>query len=105
MANSAAKSGFSRLRAEPSEEPMSKKIKRRQFLAGIAAAPAASIAATTAAKAAAAQTQPAPQGSSLPAAPQERSLNDMPPQTSGKTGSDFMVDVLKTLDIDYIASC
>src|SRR5215471_16854934 len=81
---------------------MSKKIKRRQFLAGMAAAPAAAgIAATTGS--AAAQT-PA-QATSLPPAPQERSLNDMPPQTAGKTGSDFMVDVLKTLDIDYIASC
>jgi len=82
---------------------MSKKIKRRQFLAGMAAAPAAAgIAATTGT--AAAQAAPA-QGSSLPPGPQDRSLNDMPPQTAGKTGSDFMVDVLKTLDIDYIASC
>jgi thiamine pyrophosphate-dependent acetolactate synthase large subunit-like protein len=82
---------------------MSKKIKRRQFLAGMAAAPAAAgIAATTGT--AAGQQRPA-QAPSLPPAPQERSLNDMPPQTAGKTGSDFMVDVLKTLDIDYIASC
>ena len=83
---------------------MSKKIKRRQFLAGVAAAgPALGLAATTG-KAVAAQA-PA-QRPSIPPVPQtDRSLNDMPPQTSGKTGSDFMVDVMKTLDIDYIASC
>jgi len=83
---------------------MSKKIKRRQFLAGVAAAgPALGLAATTGTAAAA----PAPaQRPSIPPVPQtDRSLNDMPPQTAGKTGSDFMVDVFKTLDIDYIASC
>jgi acetolactate synthase I/II/III large subunit len=82
---------------------MSKKIKRRQFLAGVAAAPAAGLLAATGK--AVAQTAPA-QGSSVPAVPMtDRSLNDMPPQTIGKTGSDFMVDVMKSLDIDYIASC
>jgi acetolactate synthase-1/2/3 large subunit len=82
---------------------MSKKIKRRQFLAGVAAAPAIGLAGT----AGKAMAQPAPaQGPSIPAVPQtDRAPNDMPPQTIGKTGSDFMVDVLKTLDIDYIASC
>jgi len=81
---------------------MSKKIKRRQFLAGVAAAPAAGLAAT--ATRAVAQTAPA-QASSVPAIPRdERSLNDMPPQTQGKSGSDFMVDVIKTLNIDYCAS-
>src|SRR5215472_8258841 len=78
---------------------MSKKIKRRQFLAGLAAAPAVSV------TKAVAQTAPAP-ASSVPAVPMtDRSLNDMPPQTIGKTGSDFMVDVMKSLDIEYIASC
>jgi acetolactate synthase I/II/III large subunit len=83
---------------------MSKKIKRRQFLAGVAAAgPAMGLMAATGK--AVAQTAPA-QGSSVPAVPMtDRSLNDMPPQTIGKTGSDFMVDVMKSLDIDYIASC
>jgi len=81
---------------------MSKTIKRRQFLAGVAAAaPAAGLLAATGK--AAAQTAPVP---SIPAVPMtDRSLNDMPPQTIGKTGSDFMVDVMKSLDIDYIASC
>jgi thiamine pyrophosphate-dependent acetolactate synthase large subunit-like protein len=81
---------------------MSKKIKRRQFLAGMAAAPAATLAAT----AGKAVAQPAAAPPSIPPVPQtDRPANDMPPQTIGKTGSDFMVDVLKTLDIDYIASC
>jgi acetolactate synthase I/II/III large subunit len=30
---------------------------------------------------------------------------DMPPLTTRKTGSDFMVDVVKTLGIDYLAAC
>jgi acetolactate synthase I/II/III large subunit len=80
---------------------MSKRIKRRQFLAGVAAAgPAIGLISTTGK--ATAQTTPA---SSIPPVPQdERSLNDMPPLTQGKSGSDFMVDVIKTLDIDYCAS-
>jgi acetolactate synthase I/II/III large subunit len=82
---------------------MSKKIKRRQFLAGVAAAPAIGLAAASGT----AVAQPAPaQGPSIPRVPRtDRPSTDMPPQTIGKTGSDFMVDVLKTLDIDYIASC
>src|SRR3981081_2951133 len=81
---------------------LSKKIKRRQLLAGVAIAGPAIGLAATAGKAVAAPA-PAP---SIPPVPQtDRSLNDMPPQTIGKTGSDFMVDVLKALDIDYIASC
>ena len=80
---------------------MSKRIKRRQFLAGVAAAGPA-IGLISATGKAVAQTAPA---SSIPPVPQdERSLNDMPPLTQGKSGSDFMVDVLKTLDIDYCAS-
>ena len=82
---------------------MTKKIKRRQFLAGMAAAPAAGLAVTTTKVAAQTQGQAAP---SIPPVPMtDRPTNDMPPQTIGKTGSDFMVDVLKSLDIDYIASC
>ncbi len=82
---------------------MTKKIKRRQFLAGLAAAPAVGVAAS--ATRAVAQTQAAP-GSAIPAVPlTDRPLSDMPPQTIGKTGSDFMVDVMKSLDIQYIASC
>src|SRR5688500_6421174 len=83
---------------------MAKKIRRRQFLAGVAAAPAVGFAAA-AAPAVAAQA-PAPARSSVPPVPNDdRSLFDLPPQTNGKTGSDFMVDVLKSVGIDYIASC
>jgi thiamine pyrophosphate-dependent acetolactate synthase large subunit-like protein len=82
---------------------MSKKIKRRQFLAGLAAAPAVGVAAS--ATKAIAQTAPAP-GSAIPPVPMtDRLLNDMPPQTIGKTGSDFMVDIMRSLNIEYIASC
>src|SRR3990167_9543293 len=82
---------------------MSKKIKRRQFLAGVAAAgPAMGLVA--AAGNAAAQAPAVPTSSIPPVPMTDRASNDMPPQTVGKIGSDFMVDVLKTLDIDYIAS-
>jgi len=82
---------------------MSKKIKRRQFLAGVAAAPAVGLAA--AAAPALAQPAAAPRPSIPAVAGEDRSLNDLPPQTIGKTGSDFMVDVLKSIGMDYIASC
>jgi thiamine pyrophosphate-dependent acetolactate synthase large subunit-like protein len=84
---------------------MAKKIKRRQFLAGVAAAPAAGLAAAAAPAVAQAAAAPAARPS-IPAVPgEDRSLFDLPPQTIGKTGSDFMVDVLKAVGIDYIASC
>src|SRR5262245_26196581 len=81
------------------------KIKRRQFLAGaMAAGPAAALAAGTK-KAAAQATRP-----SVPAVPQTagdtRAPSALPKlTTSGKVGGDFMVDCLKSLDIDYVASC
>src|SRR6185437_9143115 len=79
------------------------KMKRRQFLAGaVAAAPALGLAA--AAGNAAAQT-PAPRASSVPPVPpNENVLPPATPLTEARSGSDFMVDVIKTLDIDYIAS-
>src|SRR3954470_3995746 len=86
------------------EEPMAKepKIKRRQFLAGAAAAPALAAAATS--KALAAAPQPARVTSVPPVPPNENVLPDGTPLTEKRSGSDFMVDVLKTLNIDYIAS-
>jgi len=82
------------------------KIKRRQFLAGAAAAgPLIGLAGT---RAVAAETAPAK--AAVPAKPQ--TAGDMKPPaevqklvTSGKAGSDFMVDCLKSLNIDYVASC
>jgi acetolactate synthase-1/2/3 large subunit len=77
------------------------KIKRRQFLAGaLAAGPAATIAAATGK--AAAQTQArAPPVPPVPAT--EAVLPDGTPLTQARSGSDYMVDVIKTLDIDYIS--
>src|SRR5712671_1900256 len=80
----------------------SPKMKRRQFLAGaVAAGPALGLAA--AAGKAAAQT-PAPRSLSVPPVPpNENVLPDATPLTEGRSGSDFMVDVIKTLNIDYVA--
>jgi thiamine pyrophosphate-dependent acetolactate synthase large subunit-like protein len=77
-------------------------MKRRQFLAGaVAAGPALGLAG--AAGKAAAQT-PAPRGSSVPPVPpNENVLPDATPLTETRSGSDFMVDVIKTLNIDYVA--
>jgi acetolactate synthase-1/2/3 large subunit len=79
------------------------KMKRRQFLAGaLAAAPATALGA--AAQDAAAQTAPQ-RVSSVPAVPPDETvLPDGTPLTESRSGSDFMVDVLKTLNIDYVAS-
>jgi len=78
------------------------KMKRRQFLAGaVAAGPVLGLAA--AAGKAAAQS-PAPRAPSIPAVPpNENVLPDAQPLTQGRSGSDFMVDVIKMLDIDYIS--
>jgi acetolactate synthase-1/2/3 large subunit len=77
-------------------------IKRRQFLAGAAAAPA--VAAVSL------KSQPAKaQGASVPAVPNAAGDAHPPgeaaPLPAGYTcGGDHMVDVLKALDLEYIAS-
>ena len=82
------------------------KIKRRQFLAGaVAAGPAAGIASAT--RAIAAET--APVRSAVPAKPQTVGDTNPPAEvqkivTTNKVGGDFMVDCLKSLNIDYVAS-
>jgi thiamine pyrophosphate-dependent acetolactate synthase large subunit-like protein len=77
-------------------------MKRREFLAGVvAAAPVATLASATGATAQGA----APRGSTVPSVPPNENL--LPPAirlTETRSGSDFMVDVIKTLNIDYIAS-
>src|SRR5215472_4289073 len=86
----------------------SSKVDRRKFLTGVAVAGAA--AATGAAKAAPAQTPPpAAQRPSTAAAQREVSTVSVaspadgnPNLTKGKPGSDFMLDVIKSLDIDYV---
>jgi acetolactate synthase-1/2/3 large subunit len=83
--------------------PVSKEgeIGRRNFLAGAAAA-APAIALT---KPVPAGAQEQPRGATVPAVPRDESAG---PTTEavilGKPGSDFMVDVVKALDIEYVAS-
>ncbi len=85
--------------SNPTSKPP--KMKRRQFLKGaLAAGPAIGLAA---ANNAAAQTAPA-RASSVPVAPpNENVLPDGTPLTEARSGSDWMVDVIKTLGIDYVA--
>ena len=82
------------------------KIKRRQFLAGaMAAGPVAALAATTKSAGAVEAARP-----SVPAVPQTAGDIHAPSAlprltTNGKVGGDFMVDCMRSLDIDYVASC
>jgi acetolactate synthase-1/2/3 large subunit len=82
------------------------KMKRRQFLAGaVAAGP---IIGLGGAGKAVAQTAPAK--AAVPARPQTAGDTQAPSAlpkitTNGKVGGDFMVDCLKALNIDYVASC
>jgi len=78
------------------------KMRRRQFLAGVAAAGPAIGLAAAAGKASAAQ---APARPSVPVTPpNENHLGTTQAVVQGRSGSDFMVDAIKTLDIDYIAT-
>jgi thiamine pyrophosphate-dependent acetolactate synthase large subunit-like protein len=94
----------------PKKEP-SLKVNRRKFLAGVAVAGAASagtpLAANAAAPAATDAAKPLP--SAVPpnarVATAETGTPDVPPYSKeGRPGSDFMVDVIKTLDIKYVPS-
>ena len=80
-------------------------VDRRGFLKGAAAGAAALVAKPEAAKAqeAAEVRRPAP----LPGAKQTAAETSPPPPrvdvyTTDRPGSDFMVDVLKTLNFDYV---
>src|SRR5258706_13545765 len=81
-------------------------MKRRQFLAGaVAAGPVIGLAAAS--RAVAAETPPA--RAAVPAKPQTAGDTKPPGEaprlvTSGKAGSDFMVDCLQALNIDYAAA-
>jgi acetolactate synthase-1/2/3 large subunit len=86
------------------------KIKRRQFLAGAAAAGPVIGLATVSNAVSPSSAAAAEAARSVPATPQiagdtQRVVADVPRLTVGRTGSDFMVDCLKSLDIDYVASC
>jgi hypothetical protein len=82
------------------------RVDRRGFLKGVAVAGGAGVAAPGAAKA---QAPAAAPKAPAPSSAQQSKENDQPPHmeqlTTEKTGSDFMVDVCKTLKIDYMASC
>src|ERR1700674_1684630 len=82
-------------------------LHRRRFLKGLVIAGGASIAAPAAAQT---QAPEKPNGNaSPPTAAARASEPQHPPEvdrlTAEKSGSDFMVDVCKTLSLDYIASC
>jgi acetolactate synthase I/II/III large subunit len=82
-------------------------LHRRRFLKGVVAAGGATMAAPQTAPA---QPSEPPKGPApTPTAATQVKEREQPPEverlTTEKTGSDFMVDVCKTLNLDYIASC
>jgi acetolactate synthase-1/2/3 large subunit len=80
-------------------------MRRRGFLSTVAVGSAASLASLPG-KAAAQAAAPKPSAGIPPAA--VAAAESQPPReaqvTEGRSGSDFMVDVIKSLDIDYIAA-
>ncbi|HTD91964.1 MAG TPA: thiamine pyrophosphate-binding protein, partial [Burkholderiales bacterium] len=93
-------------------EKSNAKVDRRQFLTGVVAASAATAAATIsparAADAPTPQTQPAHAPSALPPSAKVAAAETATPRelarVKGIPGSDFMVDVIKSLDIKYLPS-
>jgi acetolactate synthase I/II/III large subunit len=79
------------------------KVDRRKFLAGVAVAGAASTVATPQ-EAAAAPAAPAVKFPSAAATAAETLVPAALPASPGRPGSDFMVDVIRSLNIDYIAA-
>ncbi len=83
-------------------------VKRRKFLAGaIAAGPAVGLAAAGALNPAAAADAAAPQKSSVPPTPNMAGETGTPGRakiTVDHAGSDFMVDVIKTLNVEYLCA-
>ena len=82
-------------------------LHRRRFLKGVVIAGGATIAAPAAVQA---QATEKPNGNaSPPTAAARANEREHPPEvdrlTTEKTGSDFMVDVCKTLNLDYVAAC
>ncbi|HYC16335.1 MAG TPA: thiamine pyrophosphate-dependent enzyme [Pseudolabrys sp.] len=87
------------------------RLNRRKFMAGVALAGAAGtpLAVQTANAAAPAIEPPPPRPSALPPNAALAAAETAPPQEitqveGGRPGSDFMVDVIKTLDIKYLPS-
>jgi acetolactate synthase-1/2/3 large subunit len=88
-------------------KPEAPGLHRRRFLKGMVAAGGATMAAPPTVQA---QTsQPPKANAPTPTATTQAKEREHPPEmerlTTEKTGSDFMVDVCKTLDLDYMASC
>ncbi|MGB9116250.1 thiamine pyrophosphate-binding protein [Bradyrhizobium sp.] len=88
-------------------EAESAALHRRRFLKGVVIAGGATIAAPAAVQA---QAPEKPNGNaSAPTAAARANERELPPEvdrlTTEKTGSDFMVDVCKTLNLDYLAAC
>jgi acetolactate synthase I/II/III large subunit len=80
-------------------------VKRRGFFTAVAAGGAATLAPLS--HKAAAQPAPAKPSAALPTAAQAKAESAPPPDlpvTEGRSGSDFMVDVIKQLGIDYVAA-
>jgi thiamine pyrophosphate-dependent acetolactate synthase large subunit-like protein len=84
------------------------KVDRRKFLAGVAVAGAAASAVTTTAHAAVTTAQAKRLPSALPPSAQAIAAETGTPPALARArtpdGSDFMVDVIKTLDIEYLPS-
>ena len=80
-------------------------LRRRGFLKGVVIAGGASIAVPTGVQA----QVPTTPGTAPPTAAARAAEREAPPElprlTTERSGSDFMVDVCKTLSIDYMASC
>ncbi|MBZ5696983.1 MAG: twin-arginine translocation signal domain-containing protein [Acidobacteriia bacterium] len=76
-------------------------VDRRKFLKGAAGGVAGLVASTTAIRA----KEPTPvQSASAPLMPKEVDPSNVDVLTTDRSGSDFMVDVLKSLGFEYIAS-
>src|ERR1700756_4727223 len=84
---------------------MAKKLSmdRRKFLKGAAAGAAGFVATASSSMASAPPALPA-QSATAPLMPKELDPSGVDVLTTERTGSDFMVDVIKSLGIEYIAS-
>src|SRR3954454_13132668 len=96
-------------RKVPSTKDSGPKVDRRNFLTGVAVAGAAGTLVPQAANASIVGAAPARLPSALPPTAQTIAAETGTPQAElnrigGVAGSDFMVDVIKTLDIKYVPS-
>jgi thiamine pyrophosphate-dependent acetolactate synthase large subunit-like protein len=89
-------------------KPENRQVDRRGFLKGAAAGAAAMVAASPGVAEPARQAAPVRTGTPMPSASQLAADTGEPPPISARIverpGSDFMVDVLKTLGFEYVAA-